>query len=213
MNPSKPNDAHHNRNKSIIAIIIIIGLLIVAGVTYWFLISRGSSSTSTIDDSSLYLENETIPEPPAKSERIVNATIEDTDTSNTVTATKVVINPFALPKLYAVTDPARTVVLVEFTATSNGKYSGSPSGTDVMLVTEKGAVVESTLFSDGELAKANYKEMGKVGPKIGTTTTGYVAYLVPTEQVTGELSIRYTRPKTTVIYGDDLPEKTFDAKL
>lgn len=212
MNPSHP--AHTRRTRDIIIVIAcIIALLIAGGIVYALINNKNTASNSTADDSQLYQEGENIPEPPAKSERTVNATIEDTDTGATITATKIVINPFALPKLYAVSDPARTVVLVEYTATNNGQYTGAPSGTKVKLVTANGTALESEKLSDGEMAAANYPEMSEIGPKVGSSTTGYVAYLVPTEQASGDFSLQYTRPKTTVVYGDDLPERTFEVKL
>lgn len=211
MNPSQTNNK--TRTKVLIAIACGIVLFIAAGTVYSLTKNQNNDRPVTSDDSNLYLENNDIPKPPSKSERAVSAIIEDTDTKNSITATKLVINPFDLPKLYAVSDPARTVVLVEYTATSKGEYSGAPSGTKVDLVTADGTVIQSETFSDGEMDAANYKQMSQIGPKANTSITGYVAYLVPTEKVEGEFSIQYVRPKTAVVYGDDLPEKTFKTKL
>lgn len=225
--PSQVTSGSGKKNSKLVLILSIVAAVLLLGVGAAFAVqhflgeSDGQDSEQTVESTAPIDDSEGEGVDPVdeagdlpKSETVINKTITDDELGFSINATSIVVNPFAIPERFASANSGKTVVLIETTIRSEGKYTGSPSATSLRLIDASGRVVVSTTIVEDQMKDAGYTPAPFSGPTAGESTTGYTAYLVETDQVS-DLTLQYNRLAATVIGsgGETIPAKTFEVKL
>lgn len=178
-----------------------------------------TNASTTLDDESKssqtseQSENTSITTQETASDMIsLNKSIVDEELGYTIKAVNMSIGQLSIPAKYQSMNSNNTVVLVQYTASKNSKYTGSPKYLTLSLIGADSKVVTATTLSDEDI-KAKGLTPFESATVTADTVTGYKAYWM-SKEAASSITLRYKRPGVTIVStSQTIPAKDFDIVL
>jgi hypothetical protein len=213
------------KSKKLLVVFVAVGIVLLTGIAIiLFMVFGGKdssteSTTKTTDTTTTAYSvappatDTTTPATAGKTVKTIDKTIRDDEMGFTIKATELVTDAVAIPEKYSVSQEGKVVVIVKVAISSDGTFTGSPSGTSLSLLTHDDKKYVSTSIFDDSLKAASYELLPFAGPESGATTNGYVAFSVDKDKISN-LTLSYKRLATKIIGSNEtIPAKDFTVAL